>query len=198
MEINGSKLEKLERAVRGLYETKSPSRADWADWLYAEHVFIVADYAEDIAKRYDAPVYMCRAAAVLHDVADAKMSRFDPLHEQASMDIARQLLHESGYSDAEIQIIVDDAITLHSCRDGKKPQTGVGKVLSTADARAHLETNYYIYATESMMKNMTEDKKREWAIKKIPRDFYDKIAYEEIRDEVRPSYEKLVAHFKIV
>lgn len=195
MNTDPSKLEKLELSVRRLYEAKNPNRADWSDWLYAGHVFIVADYAEELAKRYDVPVYMCRAAAALHDIADATMSRFAAEHEQTSLDIARQLLNEAEYSDAEIQVIVDDAIKLHSCRDGRRPKTDVGKVLSAADARAHLETNFYVYATEKMMNDMPEDKRLEWAAKKIFRDFNDKIAFDEIREEVRPSYEKLVSRF---
>lgn len=192
-----AKLEKLERSVRDMYEAKAPNRADWSDWLYAEHVFVVADYAEELAERYDAPVYMCRAAAVLHDIADATMSRFAPEHEQASLVIARKLLNDTGFTSEEVEVIVDDAIKLHSCYDGQKPKTKVGRILATADALAHLKTNFYVHATQHMMSNMSEDKRREWAAKKIPRDFNDKIAFDDIRDATRPDYEKLVSYFNI-
>ncbi|HYH75613.1 MAG TPA: HD domain-containing protein [Candidatus Saccharimonadales bacterium] len=195
MSATPHKLAKLEQAVRQTYEAKDPQRAAWADWLYDTHVFTVADYAQSLAERYDVPVYMCRAAAVLHDIADASMSRFDPNHEQASMDIARQLLDAAGYDAAEIGIIVDDALKLHSCHDGQRPDTQVGKVLATADALAHLQTDFYTYATETMMDDMPIDKRRAWAAKKIRRDFNDKIAYDAIREEARPYYEKLAAHF---
>lgn len=186
-----TKLEKLEALVRTAYESKSPERAEWADWLFANHVFVVADIAERLANRFGAPVDQARAAAVLHDIADATMSRFAPDHEQVSLDTARQLLEEAGFSQAEITVIVDDAIRLHSCLDGKKPKSLIGNILSTADALAHLTTNFYVYTTQNLMLDKTEPERKSWAMKKMLRDYEDKIAFEEIRNEVKPTFEKL-------
>lgn len=192
-----SKIEKLETAVRNLYESKNPDRADWADWLYENHVFVVADIAEKLAKRYAAPIDQCRAAGMLHDIADATISRFNPGHEETSLKIARDLLENAGFDSKEIATIVDDAIRLHSCFDGHKPKSLVGNVLSTADALAHLNTNFYVYATENLMANATENKRKNWAAKKIPRDFNDKIAFDEVREETRANYKKLAARFGV-
>jgi predicted alpha/beta hydrolase family esterase/HD superfamily phosphodiesterase len=194
--INSNKLNRLENAVRQLYESKNTNRSDWCDWLYADHVFVVADYTNELAKRFDTPVYMCRAAALLHDIADTVMSRFSNEHEKKSLEIAKQLLLEAEYSHDEIEIIVDDAIALHSCHDGISPKTVLGKILATADALAHLNTDFYYYATENMMNDMPIEKRREWANKKVRRDYNDKILFDEIREVAKPNYEKLLMHFK--
>lgn len=190
-----TKLEKLEEAVRYLYQSRNPGRADWADWLYTNHVFVVADFAEQLAKRYEAPIDQCRAAAVLHDIADTSMSRFDPTHEEESLNIARSLLREAGFDKDEISIIVDDAIRLHSCQDGQKPNSLVGKILSTADALGHLNTNFYSYTTAHLMTNKSEAEKRSWASKKIPRDYNDKISFDDVKRETKQNYERLLALF---
>jgi len=192
-----TKLQKLEQAVRDLYEKRNPARADWADWLYENHVFVVADFAEELALRYNADVQLCRAAAVLHDIADTVMSRFDPTHEEESLAIARKLLAEAGYTKNEIATIADDAIRYHSCHDGKRPKTLVGDILATADALAHLTTDFYTHTTEVLMKDRPKADTQSWAAKKIPRDYHDKIAFDEVREETKPYYEKLTARFLI-
>lgn len=190
-----TKAEKLEQSVRELYEAQDPNRDEWTDWLYPNHVLVVADYATELAQRFNAPVDQCRAAALLHDIADTRTSRFDTEHEAKSLEIARDLLQDAGFSDQEIATIVDDALTLHSCRDGQRPATLVGKVLSTADALGHLNTNFYTYTTRNLMAGRPEEWKRNWAAKKIPRDYYDKIAFDEVREETKPNFEKLSALF---
>lgn len=37
-----NRTKKLELEIRKLYESKKPGRADWCDWLYENHVFLVA------------------------------------------------------------------------------------------------------------------------------------------------------------
>ena len=176
-----SKPEVLEQLVRGLYEKQDSGRDEWADWLYPNHVLVVADNAVELAQRFDVPVDQCRAAALLHDIADVAMSRFDPNHEAESLTIARSLLRESGFSDKEIGVVVDDALKLHSCRDGQRPATLVGKILATADALGHLNTDFYTYTTQNLMPRRPEEQKRTWAAKKIPRDYYNKIAFDEVK-----------------
>ena len=118
----------FENKVRQLYEAKHPTRTDWADWLYQHHVFIVADYANRLARQYGADSELVIAASILHDIADAVMSRFHENHATESLTIARALLQESGFSNKEISIIVDDAIAKHSCYDGDQSMSLEGKV----------------------------------------------------------------------
>ena len=143
-----TRIRNLEAVVRALYRAKDPGRADWADWLFEDHVFVVADLAEVIAERFDANKEYARAAAVLHDIADAKMSRFDKKHALESMTMARHLLLVNKFNPKEVEVIVDDAIKHHSCRNGNVPRSPEEKIFATADAVAHLTTDFYEKACE--------------------------------------------------
>jgi HD superfamily phosphodiesterase len=186
-----TRIKNLEAKIRQLYESRDPNRADWADWLYDEHVFIVADNAVILAEKYGANAEYSSAAAMLHDIADATMSRFAESHEQASLDISRQLLEECNYTPEEIALIVDDAIKYHSCHDGNIPSSTEGKVLATADSIAHLATNFYELATAALKGEKTSEQINEWVLKKLDRDFHNKILFEDVKDEVHSNYELL-------
>jgi uncharacterized protein len=190
-----TRIENLEGKIRQLYESKNPNRADWADWLYDKHVFIVTENAEMLAERYGANKEYSKAAAMLHDIADATMSRFDESHERTSLDISRHLLEESEYTIKEITLIVDDAIKYHSCHDGNIPSSLEGKVLATADSLAHLTTNFYELAATALKGEKTSEQISGWVLNKLDRDFLNKVLFEDVRDEVRPFYERLKSQY---
>jgi len=189
------RIDDLENTVRELYTSKNPNRADWADWLYREHVFTVVDYAGVLAQRFNANVEYARAGAMLHDIADAMMSRFAEGHEEESLSIARRLLEECGYTTEEIALIVDDAIKYHSCHDGNVPNSLEGKVLAAADSLAHLKTNFYELASSALKDEMSPEQLKDWVLKKLNRDFNNKILFDEIKREVQPDYERLKYHY---
>jgi putative nucleotidyltransferase with HDIG domain len=188
-------IDELEHKVRDLYEAQDPKRDSWADWLYANHVFVVQSQARELAQNLGANEDLCRAAAVLHDVADVQMKRMDAGHEQASLRLARKLLREFGYNANDIKIVVDDALKLHSCRDGVSPKTLEGQILSTADALAHLTTDFYVYATWAKGREMPLKALKEWTVKKATRDFEDKIRFDDVRERVRGDYERITTLF---
>lgn len=190
-----NKLTKLEAEVHALYEAKDPNRDEWSDWLADHHVFVVADFASELSARYGAEEKLARAAALLHDIADAKTSRFDPEHEEMSLSIARELLTKNGYSDDEVELLVEDAIRYHSCFDGHASESLEGKILSTADSLAHLKTDFYIYAVYARAKRDSLADIKDWALKKLERDFYAKIQFDDVREEVRGDYEALKTLF---
>jgi len=137
-----NRLNQLKKRIDALYQGRREGRADWADWLYEHHVFVVADKAGELAPHFGANEELCRAAGMLHDVADAVMSRLAQGHEEKSAEIARDFLRESGYQAGEVGIIVDDAIMRHSCR-GIMPETPEGRVVATADALVHITSDFY-------------------------------------------------------
>lgn len=189
-------IQKLEKSVRELYGSKDPKRDEWADWLYKNHIFIVADNAERLAKRFGANPVVARAAGLMHDIADTKMSRFEDNHEETTLDIGRDLMQKAGFSEQEIELVVDDAMRLHSCHDGKVPASMEGKVMAAADSLAHLQTDFYVYAVWAWgQSDRSLSKAKDWARKKIERDFNDKILFDEIREECRAEYEQLKAVF---
>lgn len=160
-------------------------------------MFIVADFATELAHAKEANPDLARAAALLHDIADTETTRLDPGHDQKSMRIARQLLPESGYSNAEITTVVDDAIQFHSCRGSERPRSPEGKILATADALAHLKTDFYIYAAWALGAGAekTFPEVKAWTLAKIERDLNDKIFFEDVRKAARPDYKIIKALF---
>ena len=190
-----TRIESVRKKVKELYDSKNPNRDEWADWLYANHVLVVADYAKKLAKTYNTDIDLSEASALLHDCADSVMSRFAGGHDSKSAEIANNILLECGYSEAEADLVVNDALKFHSCRNGQKPKTEVGKVLATADALAHLDTDYYLLSMPKVIKRDGKDKACDWFSKKIDRDFNNKICFEEVRTEVKPKYLKLKESF---
>lgn len=71
-----SNVENLESLVRNLYSSSPQQlRADWTDWLYRNHVFVVAANAKKIASLFHADPEVAFAGGMLHDIADATMKR---------------------------------------------------------------------------------------------------------------------------
>jgi HD superfamily phosphodiesterase len=140
------RIEILRRKVGDLYGAQNQNRAEIADWLYGSHVLIVADYARELSQKLKVDNDLAEAASLLHDCADAVMSRFADTHAEKTLEISRDLLTESGYNSEEISTIVDDVIKNHSCRGSNLPKTMEGQIMATADAKAHIATDFYIWA----------------------------------------------------
>lgn len=186
------RLQRLEEEVRALYQQKNPERAKWADWLADNHVFVVADFATRLAQEHGANKELARAAALLHDIADATMERTNAQHEEESLKIARELMHEVGYKEDEIKLVVDDAIRYHSCHDDERPESIEGQILATADSMAHLKTDFYIYAAWAFgVEQKTLEAVKAWTLKKIERDLNSKMFFDDIRQELVPDYERI-------
>ena len=192
------RIDTLREKVKKLYEAKDPNRADWADWLYENHVFVVAKYARELSKRFGVGNDLAEAAAMLHDCADAVMGRFANSHEEKSLVLARHFLNESGFTAEEIELVVEDAIANHSCYPGHLPQTQEGKIMATADAKAHLDTDFYYFCNQQLSEQKSPTEIKIWLAEKIDRDFNAKIFFPEIRAELKASYLALKKDFDLV
>jgi len=190
-----SKIDELRGRVEELYKSKKVGRDEWADWMFCNHIFLVSDSAGDLAKKYGADKELSQAAGMLHDIADAVMERKDPGHEEKNAEIARKLLEESGFTQNETKIIVDDAMKFHSCHGDERPKTLEGKAMTSADAIIHLQSNFYEHALNEKRKDWPLKKIKKWAIEKIERDFNKKIIFEDLKKMVANDYKKLLAEF---
>lgn len=187
-----SRLEQLRQRVRDLYEERRESRDSWSDWFYANHVFVVGNTARELAQKYGANPELAEAAGLLHDIADTRMPRSSEEHEQESLTIAREVMKVCGYTSDEIKLVVDDAIRYHSCHGDERPKSTEGLVLATADSLAHLKTNFYVYATWAMGQGGRPlEYVREWALKKIDRDLFNKISFGDERNDARKDYDMI-------
>ncbi len=181
--------------VHTLYQLQNPERDRWADHMYKEHIFDVAERAEDLALRFGARIDVCRAAAVMHDIADAVVDRSNPAFGRISMELATRMLAEADFGTKESADILEDALPFHSCKKGRLPTTKVGKILATADALSHLLTNHYAFFNSAFKDERTSEEAKSIARARITRDFHDKILFPEIKDEVRDNYKELLTAF---
>jgi hypothetical protein len=98
-------------------------------------------------------------------------------------------MRKCGYSDDEIALTVDDAVRYHSCHDGQIPKSLEGKILATADALFHLETDFYIYSVWAHAgEGATLVETKEYVLKKLDRDFKNKILFDDEREKARGDY----------
>lgn len=166
---------------------------DFGAWMWANHVPIVAKKAEEFAVKFKADVDLTVAGALLHDFGDAFVHRFDQNHDQITRQEGTKLLTDAGFSDQEIVIIFDQIIAFHSCRPGAIAQTLEAKVVATADAYAHLMTDFYL---QVCWKNIPElysyTQWKEWVREKLSRDQNVKIFFDEIKGETQEKYQALI------
>jgi len=177
----------LTKLVQLAYEQSSCS---FAQWSWPNHVIKVAKYAEELAVRFEANVDLAVAGALLHDFGDVFVERNHQSHQEVTNREGAKLMKQAGYSEKEIDEVLKVIIPPHSCKDGQVPKTMESKVLATADALAHLQTDFYLqFAWMNLPELATNfEEYRSWAQSKIERDFQTKIQFEEVKDEVKPRY----------
>lgn len=191
-----SRIDSLKKEVDNLYLSRNENRADWADWLFEHHVFLVANYARKLSEKLGVNNDLAVAAAMLHDIADAVIKRESPEHENKNFEIVRELLLKSGFNTEEIRIINDDALRFHGCHGSERPATIEGKILATADAVIHLNSDFYKYAVSELKKTNSDAEVFDWVLSKIERDFNNKILFDDVRDEFRICYNQAKDKFQ--
>jgi uncharacterized protein len=99
-----------------------------------DHVLRVLHLVEMIGPELGADAEILRAAALLHDSADAAPveGKDRTSHELTSADFARQVLLEEGWPEERIQA-VQHCIRAHRFRSSEIPQTLEAKILFDAD-----------------------------------------------------------------
>ena len=188
-------LARLRASVEALYGEKRASADPFVHWGYEHHVLVVARAAGELSKRFRADEELAVAGALLHDIADAVMDREDPAHERECRAIAARLLAQAGYGARETVEVIERIIAPHSCKE-LLPQTHEAKILATADAVAHLTTDFYLYFCWAHFGASDFAGFKRWVCAKIERDFSRKIAFDEVRAAVRPRYEALRTLFE--
>lgn len=172
------------------------SKDDFAQWMWKNHVQFVAHKAEELSKRFGASEDLAVAGAWLHDFGDAFIDRDSSRYEEVFFTEAKNVLQNAGYTESEIREIIDVIIEPHSCKQGNFPTTPEGKILATADAFAHLTTDFYVQFTwMNLPKNKSYSEFIDWVNEKIDRDFNKKIFFEEVKEEVEHRYKSLLEVF---
>jgi putative nucleotidyltransferase with HDIG domain len=185
------KLDILRQTVKDLYTANNPDADVWIDWAYPNHVLVVAELTEKIAKAQKANVELAVAGALLHDVADAVMARKSPAHETESLKLAERLLRGSGFDAKATAFVVDEIIKPHSCKE-LLPTKLEGKVMATADGAAHFLTDFYpVFCWRHYGPQGDYGVFKDWMRNKMEKDFNKKLFFDDIRHAILPHYEAL-------
>jgi HD superfamily phosphodiesterase len=185
--VQMTRLEKLRKAVAELYTNTHPHADPWITWAYPNHVQVVTKNTERIATEVGANIEFCTAGALLHDIADTVMTRFTEGHAKESLRIAGEILETCGYNEQERTFILDEVIATHSCND-ILPTTLEGKVLATADAMAHFQTDFFLYFAWEHLGGKDLKSLKLWTLTKIEKHFRKKIFFDKYRKEIEPEY----------
>ena len=179
----------VAKLVKEAYE----SSQEWfGQWMWENHVPVVAKKTEELSRRFGADDDIAVAGAWLHDFGDAFVHRNSEEHSAVTEEKSKQVLEKVGYSDEEIKKVLGEVIAPHSCRDGFLPTSIQGKVMATSDALAHFTTDFYVHFTwMHLPENKSFEEYRDWVEKKFEHDFYIKIFFDEVRDEVKDRVEVL-------
>ncbi len=180
---------KVAELVKDAYEN---SQEWFGKWMWKNHVPVVAKKTEELSNRFGAKTDISVAGAWLHDFGDAFVHRNSAEHASITVEKSSQVLEKAGYSREEIKEILEEVIAPHSCRDGFIPTQIEGKVMATADALAHITTDFFVHFTwMHLPENKNFEEYREWVSKKIEHDFNKKIFFDEVRAEVKHRVEVL-------
>ncbi len=184
------RLSRVEKEVKSLHARSEDECMH--TWFYDNHVAVVAKYAGEIANNARADAEIAVLAALLHDIARVKKVFDEPAVTEESFRMADDILQRNGYSKKEIEL-VKKAIVNHGCHD-KLPETEEGRAMATADALAHLMTDFYlVFAFNHHWADLPRDFEgyREWVLAKIERDFHKKIFYAKYKWLAEKRYQAL-------
>jgi len=191
------KIEKIESIVKKLHffpeqTAHSISKKDTQEtfssfWIV--HVKPVINYSKELARKYNANIEVVWLSAIFHDIA--RLDGLEP-HEEIGSEKAYDMLLEQGF-DKEKAEKVKKTILTHRCNK-HKPQTLEQKILATADAVSHFKTPFYLWF--SSLSTQTFKEQLESGLKKIERDYNEKIFFDGERKETIKEYDILKKWFE--
>ena len=183
------RIESIKKEIEKLHSESSDECMK--EWWYEGHVLSVANYAEEIAQKVGANVEIAVLAALFHDIARIWDVWNEPELMNESLSKAEEIMTKHEYSADETEQ-VKQTILHHSCKE-QLPETEEGKVLATADALAHLLTDFYLILPFYGWLRATKDfhEYKTWVLERIERDFQKKIFYEKYKEKAREKYEAM-------
>lgn len=170
--------------VRRLHvQSENPSMREW---FYDGHVLVVADVAAKIAAREGARVDIPVMASLMHDVARTIGVEDEPALTQESERLAREIMARQGVGEEDVDHVCR-IMAGHSCRGGVVPETLEGKAMVTADAWAHIMTDFFFVLPFNgwLYGDPSVEKWKKWAAEKVQRDYHNKVQFNEEREEMR-------------
>lgn len=150
---------------------------------YACHVSYVAKIGKQLAEQLSADVDVVEMACLLHDIGrDKELSGED--HSETSLRIAKDILRDSNFTPAQLNLIYDSILT-HGSDD--IPETIEQKIVRSADAGSKVE---FHEAFMLMCKKTTYEERLVWGQKYLESGF-EKICIEPYREKLREKYQSI-------
>ena len=186
-------MEKSEKVLAMVSELYKNSSTELGKWMWNNHVQWVANKARNLAEKYNADIEKVYCAALLHDLGDTTFPRGHDDFDTWSEDKGKEILLNAGLNSEETKEIIETIVRPHSCRPGNLPTTQEGKILATADAMFHIQTNFFpMFCYKHRPEHTSSyEEWQDWFDQKIERDFKSKIFFEDEKEEARKNYEAL-------
>lgn len=194
--MNNQKIEQFEVEIKTLHYKPEISKHSFSEietkefysWFWDIHVKPVIEYSKQMAEKYEADVEAVWLGAMLHDIA--RLTDEEP-HDELGSAKAYKMLIDRGF-DEQLAVRVKNIILTHRCRK-YPPETLEQKIVASADAMAHFLPPFYLWIAKYSNKNFAEI--MEGNLRKVERDFGDKIFFEDEKVLVEEQYKMLKKWF---
>ena len=190
--MNQQKIIQLEEEIKNLHFNPQIAKHSFSDVETNEffhnfwniHIKPVIEYSKQMADKYNADKEAVWLGATLHDIA--RLTDEEP-HDEIGSAKAYNLLIEKGF-DKELAEKVKSIILTHRCRK-YSPETVEQKIVASADAMAHFLPPFYLWIGKYSSKNF--EGIVEGNLRKIERDYNEKIFFEDEKKMVEGQYNML-------
>jgi putative nucleotidyltransferase with HDIG domain len=167
-------------------EAKESTQID--DWFLSQHLMEVERFANLLCDKYpDADRDVVGLGVWYHDIG--RLRGQDEGHDVYGADEAKKVLGKEGFAPDKIERVYE-VCRSHRCKD-IKPESLEAKILATADAMSHFTHSFYFRLFQFYKDELAFEEIKDKVLQKLERDFNDKIAFDEGREEVRTQYEAM-------
>lgn len=154
-------------------------------WFLDEHLMEVEHLANLLCDDFqNADRDLVGLGVWFHDIG--RLRGQDENHDVVGAEIAKETLLSNGVSKERAKRVYDICRS-HRCSD-VMPKSLEAKILATADAMSHFKHSFYIRLIPIYMEELTFEEAKLKVLKKINRDYKEKIAFDQARDAVKEKY----------
>jgi len=185
-------MNKQLRNIRSQIEKKIKTSKLCQPLFFDKHVMVVEKFAKQLCQLYpQANKDVVLLSVWFHDIGRADGHNKD--HDVYGAEYARKLLNKKDYNKKIIDLVYE-ACKSHCCKK-YKPQSLEAKILATADALSHYSNGFYLLIFHYWSQKMDYNEARNKLIRKIEKDYKDKILLKEVKEALKPFYNawKLIA-----
>ena len=179
-------MEKDLKIIRKEIAQKIKSSKLCNSWFYEEHFLVVEKFVKQLLRLYpDVNKEAVMLAVWFHDASRADGKKEN--HDLEGAKLAKQVLTQKGF-DKRLVDLVYEVCKSHSCKK-YKPQSLEAKILATADAMSHFSGGFYLRLLHKWGKTMDYASAKKRLLKKIERDYQEKILFKEVKTIITPLYQ---------